>query len=123
MSSEVPVSSLRSLTALSARDEFVSRHIGPTSTEQAEMLSVVGAPDIDELIRQTVPASILRSTPLPLAGPRPVSEVLGELRALADRNRPRVSLIGQGYYGTTCPPVVQRNVLEDPGWYLSLIHI
>ncbi|MEN9822885.1 MAG: glycine dehydrogenase, partial [Actinomycetota bacterium] len=113
------MSPVRSLTTLSARDEFVGRHIGPSPAEQATMLAAIGAADLEQLIRETVPASILRSDALPLPGPRPVSEVLGELRALADRNRPRTSLIGQGYYGTTCPPVVQRNVLEDPGWYTA----
>ena len=109
----------RSLSVLSSDHEFIGRHIGPTAAEQAVMLAAIGATDVDSLIRQTVPAAILRSEPLPLPGPRSAADVLAELRSLAERNRPRTSLIGQGYYGTVCPPVVQRNVLEDPGWYTA----
>jgi len=109
----------RSLSALSSDHEFIGRHIGPDAAERSVMLATVGAADVDELIRQTVPAAILRDEPLPLPGPRSADDVLAELRALAGRNRSRTSLIGQGYYGTVCPPVVQRNVLEDPGWYTA----
>ncbi len=108
-----------SLTQLLATDDFVGRHIGPTDDEAAHMLSVIGVATLDDLITQTVPGSILMDGPLPLPPARTVDDVLDELRDMAGRNRPRTSLIGQGYYGTICPPVVVRNVLENPGWYTA----
>jgi glycine dehydrogenase len=74
---------------------------------------------MEELITTTVPGSILMDGPLPLPGPRTVEDVLGELRSIAGRNQRRTNLIGQGYYGTVCPPVIVRNVLENPGWYTA----
>ncbi len=108
-----------SLPQLLATDDFVGRHIGPTDEEAAHMLSVIGAATLDDLIAQTVPGSILMDGPLPLPSARTVEDVLGELHDMAARNQPRTSLIGQGYYGTICPPVVVRNVLENPGWYTA----
>jgi glycine dehydrogenase len=108
-----------SFAALLGTADFVDRHIGPDATEQAHMLAVIGAASMEELLAQTVPDSIRLLEALPLPGPRTVEDVLGELRGLAATNRGRVSLIGQGYYGTICPPVVQRNVLENPGWYTA----
>jgi glycine dehydrogenase len=107
------------LAALLGTDDFVGRHIGPSLEEQAQMLAVLGIESLEDLITATVPHSILLDGPLPLPGPRSADDVLGELRALAARNTPRLSLIGQGYYGTTTPPVVLRNVLEHPGWYTA----
>ncbi len=107
------------LPHLLATDDFVARHIGPTPDERAHMLSVIGVASMEELITTTVPGSILMDGPLPLPGPRTVEDVLGELRAIAGRNQQRTSLIGQGYYGTVCPPVIVRNVLENPGWYTA----
>ncbi|MDP2290797.1 MAG: glycine dehydrogenase (aminomethyl-transferring), partial [Actinomycetota bacterium] len=107
------------LPDLLGTDDFVGRHIGPTATEQAHMLGVLGVASLDELLAQTVPASIRMDGPLPLPGSRTVPDVLRELRALADRNAHRTSLIGQGYYGTITPPVIQRNVLENPAWYTA----
>jgi glycine dehydrogenase len=110
--------------------EFVRRHIGPTSDERALMLAVVGAPDLDALLADTVPASIL-SRPgttsdddhndrgLSLPPPRNVDDVLTELRAIMAGDARRTSLIGMGYYGTRTPLVVQRNVLENPAWYTA----
>ena len=100
-------------------DDFVGRHIGPTTAEQEHMLRTIGAASLDELLEQTVPASIRLAGPLALPAPRTTTEVLDELRSLAARNRPRRSLIGQGYHGTVCPPVVLRNVLENPAWYTA----
>jgi glycine dehydrogenase len=99
--------------------DFVGRHVGPTESERDLMLAFVGAASLDDLLDQTVPASILLDDRLELPGPRTVTEVLAELRALAARNRPRTSLIGMGYHGTVVPPVVQRNVLENPAWYTA----
>ena len=99
--------------------DFITRHIGPAPLERDVMLAALGVTSTDELIAQTVPASILLDAPLPLGPPRTVDDVTAELRALAAQNRPRRSLIGLGYYGTVTPPVVQRNVLENPAWYTA----
>lgn len=102
-----------------ARD-FAARHIGPSPQEQAQMLAAIGVPAIDELIRQTLPASIRQTTPLSSMG-RALSEVqaLARLRELADRNQVFTSLIGQGYHGTHTPLVILRNILENPAWYTA----
>ena len=94
------------------------RHIGPSPAEMAEMLQAVGVQSLDELIDQTVPASIRQSTPL---GWAPLSEhdLLARMRAVASRNKVMTSLIGQGYYGTVTPPAIQRNILENPAWYTA----
>ena len=112
--------SLRStLPALLGTDDFVGRHIGPTRAEQDHMLAVLGADSMETLLAQTVPASIRLEGELPMPGSRSVDDVLGELRDLANRNLARRCLIGQGYYGTITPPVIQRNVLENPAWYTA----
>jgi glycine dehydrogenase len=108
-----------SLADLLGTADFVDRHIGPTADDQGHMLAVVGASSLEALLAETVPNSIRLLDALPLPGPRTVEDVLGELRGIAATNHARVSLIGQGYYGTICPPVVQRNVLENPGWYTA----
>ncbi len=107
------------LGELLGTDDFVGRHIGPTEAEQAQMLAVLGVDTMEALLAQTVPASIRMGGSLPLPGSRTVEDVLAELRAMADRNAHRTSLIGQGYYGTITPPVIQRNVLENPAWYTA----
>ena len=107
------------LAELFATDDFIGRHIGPTAAEQAHMLAEVGAASIEALLADTVPDSIRLLDRLDLPGPRSVEDVLGELRGLAQRNSARTSLIGMGYYGTIIPPVVQRNVLENPAWYTA----
>ncbi len=94
------------------------RHIGPSPSEMADMLAAVGVGSLDELIDQTVPASIRQSIPL---GWSPLSEhdLLARMRAVAGRNKVMTSLIGQGYYGTVTPPAIQRNILENPAWYTA----
>ena len=100
------------------RDEtFLSRHIGPRESEIREMLAVLGYDRLDALIDQTVPVSIRLDRPLRLDGPRTEAEVLSELREIARENRILRSFLGCGYYNCFTPPVIQRNVLEDPGWY------
>ncbi|MHB1129039.1 MAG: aminomethyl-transferring glycine dehydrogenase, partial [Ilumatobacteraceae bacterium] len=100
-------------------DAFASRHIGPDANDLTQMLSTIGVNSAEELIAQAVPASILMTEPLALAPARSESEVLAALRELADSNTVRTSLIGLGYYGTNTPPVILRNVLENPAWYTS----
>ena len=94
------------------------RHIGPSPSEMAAMLAVVGVKDLDELIDQTVPASIRQSSALGWA-PLAEHELLEKMRAVAAKNRVMTSLIGQGYYGTVTPPAIQRNILENPAWYTA----
>ncbi|PDT54969.1 MULTISPECIES: aminomethyl-transferring glycine dehydrogenase [Sinorhizobium] len=95
------------------------RHIGPSPSEMEEMLKVVGYPSLDALIDDTVPASIRQRTPLSWGAPMTEREALDKLRETANRNDKLVSLIGQGYYGTITPPVIQRNILENPAWYTA----
>jgi glycine dehydrogenase len=98
---------------------FVNRHIGPTDDELAEMMKVIGVDSLDDLIAETVPASIRQRAALALPEPRSEQSVLAELSGLARRNTPRTSLIGMGYHGTFTPPVIARNVLESPAWYTA----
>ncbi len=107
------------LAQLTSHDEFIARHIGPSSDELARMLDVLGVASLDELLDQTVPAAIRSDRPLDLPPARSEAEVLAALRDLADRNAPRTSLIGMGYSPTLTPGVIQRNVLEDPAWYTA----
>lgn len=98
-------------------DHFAPRHLGPNPEERQQMLAALGLSSLDELVAQTVPAGIRlgRELELPDAlGERRVLEVLSEL---ADMNQVLRSYIGQGYYPCVVPPVIQRNVLENPGWY------
>ncbi len=100
-------------------EDFVERHVGPSADKLAHMLDVIGAKSLDDLLDQTVPAAIRSESELDLPAARTEPEVLAALRQLAARNRARTSLIGMGYHGTVTPPVVQRNVLEDPAWYTA----
>ena len=102
---------------LSPSDTFVHRHIGPTDADIQEMLATLGFQSLDALIDATVPADIRLQTPLALGPHRGEHDVLAELRALHDRNRMFRSFLGMGYYDCPTPPVIQRNILENPGWY------
>ena len=113
-----PAAAAKGPAALLQRtDSFVPRHLGPDQAELNAMLQVVGANSLDQLIDQTIPAQIRSQQPLSLPGPRPESDVLDEMAALAARNQPFRSFIGMGYYDTITPPVILRNILENPGWY------
>ena len=107
------------LAALEAADSFVSRHIGPSEADIAAMLHVVGAATLDDLAAKTVPSAIRTNEALELPPPVDEAAVIAELRGLAAKNVLKKSLIGMGYHGTHTPPVVQRNVLENPGWYTA----
>ncbi|HEX8523254.1 MAG TPA: aminomethyl-transferring glycine dehydrogenase [Tepidisphaeraceae bacterium] len=104
-------------TILNASDTFVRRHIGPGAADVRAMLDELGADSLDELIEQTVPAGIRLREGLKIGEPRGEFETLAELRGIAAKNRVMRSCIGQGYYDTIVPPVIQRNILENPGWY------
>jgi glycine dehydrogenase len=110
---------LAELTALEAVDGFVSRHIGPSETDIAAMLHAVGAATLDDLAAKTVPPAIRTNQALDLPPPIDEAGVIAELRGLAAKNVPTKSLIGMGYHGTHTPPVILRNVLENPGWYTA----
>jgi glycine dehydrogenase len=106
---------------MSAAKGFQDRHIGPSSAQEAEMLSVLGYSTIKDFISDVVPENIViekkLSEVLDLA--KSEVEVIEELRALASENQIFTSLIGTGYYGTITPPVIKRNVLENPAWYTA----
>ena len=95
------------------------RHIGPSKAEMAEMCEVLGVKDLDELIDQTVPKSLRQDTPLDTGEPMSERELLWYMRQVAKKNQPFTTMIGQGYYGTVCPPAIQRNILENPAWYTA----
>ena len=95
------------------------RHIGPSLAEIAEMLKVVGASSLDDLIDQTVPASIRQAEPLDFGRPMSERQFLWHIRQIAKKNRVFSTMIGQGYHGTVTPPAIQRNILENPAWYTA----
>ncbi|MBJ2121763.1 aminomethyl-transferring glycine dehydrogenase [Arthrobacter sp. MSA 4-2] len=98
---------------------FADRHIGPRTSDAAQMLSVLGYPSIDKLVDVAVPASIRSAKALDLPAALSEPEVLAQLRRIAGRNRTAVQMIGQGYFDTVTPPVIRRNVLESPAWYTA----
>jgi len=95
------------------------RHIGPSPVEMADMLATLGVGSLDELIDQTVPASIRQDQPLDFEKPRSERELLFQMRKIADQNQVFTTMIGQGYHGTVTPPAIQRNILENPAWYTA----
>jgi glycine dehydrogenase len=106
---------------LAPSDQFAQRHLGPSEDELGEMLARVGCSSLEALIAETVPEAIRLPGPLALSGlgERALGEreVILKLRGIAARNRVLRSCIGMGYSDTIVPPVIQRNVLENPGWY------
>ncbi|MFF9510543.1 aminomethyl-transferring glycine dehydrogenase [Streptomyces sp. NPDC014724] len=98
---------------------FEQRHIGPDAEAQSKMLAQVGYGSLDELTAAAVPDVIKSAEALRLPTARTEAEVLAELRALADRNQVLAPMIGLGYYGTFTPPVILRNVMENPAWYTA----
>ncbi len=103
--------------AFAPTDSFVSRHIGASSTEIQQMLAAIGCESLDEMIEKTVPASIRMKQPLQLGIARGEYELLQELKVIACKNKVWRSYIGTGYYNCITPPIIQRNILENPGWY------
>ena len=108
-----------SLFDLENHSEFIQRHIGPTARQQTEMSRALGYEDLDALIDATVPSAIRRQQPMDLAGAQTEQAVTARLKELASRNIINRSFIGTGYYDTHTPPVIQRKVLENPGWYTA----
>ena len=108
-----------SLADLEAPDRFVGRHVGPDDGEQARMLDSLGLSSLEELIDRAVPESIRTREPLRVPPARSETDTVNRLRDLAQRNHVFTSLIGTGYSDTVTPPVILRNVLEDPAWYTA----
>ena len=109
-----------SLVTLSPSDPaFARRHIGPDDAERATMLDVVGVKGLEDLLDRAVPDTIRATSPLALPPAVREDEAIAELRELAARNTVLRSFIGLGYHGTRTPPVIQRNVLENPAWYTA----
>ncbi|MGP4111812.1 aminomethyl-transferring glycine dehydrogenase [Streptomyces sp. 4N509B] len=106
-------------TTLGEDTPFAARHIGPDDQARAKMLAHLGYGSLDELSAAAVPAAIATTRRLGLPPARSEAEVLAELRALAARNTLLQPMIGLGYHGTVTPPVIQRNVLENPAWYTA----
>lgn len=100
-------------------DTFVSRHNGPREKEVKEMLKKIGVSSVDELINQTVPSNIRLKAPLTVGAALTEFQYLKHLRALGKKNKVFRSYIGLGYYNTILPAVIQRNILENPGWYTA----
>ena len=98
---------------------FADRHIGPDASDVAEMLRVIGRDSLSALIHDTVPESIVRTEPLKIPAARSEAEVATALREMAARNTPLKSFIGMGYHNTITPPVIKRNILENPAWYTA----
>jgi len=107
------------LRQLEDHGDFISRHIGPRESDIQAMLAVVGANSLAQLIESTLPPSIQLKEGLDLPRARNEIETLQRLRQMAEQNRVQHSMIGLGYHETILPPVIQRNVLENPGWYTA----
>ena len=108
----------QNLSELEQRDRFVGRHVGPGTGDEQSMLDALGMKSLDDLVRSAVPSAI-RDETLDLPEPRDESTALAALRELAERNTVLTSLIGLGYSDTITPPVILRNVLENPAWYTA----
>jgi len=106
-------------TTISHADSFIPRHVGPSEAEVAEMLALLGYATLDELIDATIPEPIRLRRPLAIHDRRSEHEALAAMRAIARKNRIFRSYLGYGYHDTLTPPVIQRNVLENPGWYTA----
>jgi glycine dehydrogenase len=104
---------------MSARLDFRSRHLGPVGSDRDEMLRDTGFPSLADLISAAVPNGIRMAKPLDTPAALPEHAALSSLKAIMGKNRVLKSFIGQGYHGTHTPGVIQRNILENPGWYTA----
>ena len=108
-----------SLYELESRGDFIRRHIGPTQAQIEHMLARLGLDSLDQLVERAVPDNIVSRAPLALTETVSERAIINHLRAMRERNRVNISMIGMGYYGTLMPEVIKRNVLENPGWYTA----
>ncbi|HLO47049.1 MAG TPA: aminomethyl-transferring glycine dehydrogenase [Kamptonema sp.] len=104
---------------LASREAFVGRHIGPNPAEVQLMLDVLGSPTLEDLIDKTVPQAIRMEQPLKLPAAAREDSAIAQLKEIASKNQVFRSFIGMGYYDCITPPVIQRNILENPGWYTA----
>ena len=109
----------QTLYELESRGDFIRRHIGPTEEQVAHMLATLGLDSLEQIVERAVPDSIVSRSPLALTETVSERAILNHLRAMRERNRVNISMIGMGYYGTLMPEVIKRNVLENPGWYTA----
>jgi len=109
----------RTLTDLQNSAEFIARHVGPSADDQQQMLSALGCTNLQQLTAQVVPEAIAMAEDLAIVDGCTEAQALAELREIASHNRVFKSFIGQGYYGTITPNVIQRNILENPAWYTA----
>jgi glycine dehydrogenase len=109
----------RTLNDLQNAEQFVSRHVGPNSDDQQAMLSLLDCNNLQQLIDQVVPASIINEQSLTLSDQCTEAQALKELREIAKQNKVFKNYLGQGYYGTLTPNVILRNILENPAWYTA----
>lgn len=109
----------QTLSQLENSESFIARHIGPSAQQQQEMLETVGARSLRDLIEQIVPSDIQLPTPTAVGDAVTEHQALAELKAIAGQNQRYKSFIGMGYHGVLMPPVIQRNMLENPGWYTA----
>lgn len=109
----------RTLADLQNSAEFIARHVGPSDKDQQAMLKVLGCNSLEELTTEVVPAAITMTESLDIVDGCTEAKALGELREIANHNKVFRSFIGQGYYGTITPNVIQRNILENPAWYTA----
>ncbi|MEZ7875376.1 MAG: aminomethyl-transferring glycine dehydrogenase [Polaribacter sp.] len=100
-------------------NSFQRRHIGPNNVEQAKMLATINAKNLEQLIDETVPDNILLRSPLDLEPAMSEYEYLGHIKELSEKNKVFKSYIGLGYNEAIVPSVIQRNILENPGWYTA----
>ena len=100
-------------------DKFVNRHNGPRASEVKEMLKKIGVSSVDELIEQTVPSAIRLKQPLKVGAAMSEYQYIKHLKKQSQKNKVLRSYIGLGYYNNILPAVIQRNILENPGWYTA----
>ncbi|WP_425146349.1 aminomethyl-transferring glycine dehydrogenase [Deinococcus sp.] len=110
---------MRPLTELLQTDDFTRRHIGPSAAEQAEMLKELGYDSLEAFLYSVLPDKILRPDDMQVGGPITEAQAIADLKRVASKNKVLRSYIGQGYSGTHTPPVILRNILENPGWYTA----
>ena len=119
LSTDLPSAAPSLEDLLEPGDSFLRRHLGPSETDQALMLKELGYESLDALVDEAVPEIIRLRRPLALPEPRSEQQALEELRVMASKNQVRRSFIGMGYHDCITPPVIQRNILENPGWYTA----
>ena len=109
----------RTFADLQNASEFIARHVGPGEADQQAMLSSLGCESLQQLTNQVVPAAIAMQDDLSIVEGCTEAQALAELAEIASRNKVFKTFIGQGYYGTITPNVIQRNILENPSWYTA----